>query len=139
MEACVGALSLFRAASYSIVSGLRFIFPFSVDDPRWLFRFCQVGIKPHHKSRDKQHSLESMPGSRIAVSCVGFFFSPGRSWLVSKVAVLLDIPIGECLVSVSPFCHPVQIQGVHACAQAWRACRAYDLFALGEKVMSVAV
>lgn len=117
METCVGALSLFRAASYSIVSGLHFIFPFSVDDPRWLFCFCQLGIRPHDKSRDKQHlSLESMPGSRIAVSCVGFFFPPGRSWLVSKVAVLLDIPISECLASVSPFCHPVQIQGVYACA-----------------------
>lgn len=33
------ALSLFRAASYSIVSGLYFIFPFSVDDIGWLFAF----------------------------------------------------------------------------------------------------
>lgn len=41
MEACVGALSLFRAASYSIVSGLRFIFPFSLMTLGGFFAFVK--------------------------------------------------------------------------------------------------
>lgn len=54
-EVCVGAVSLFRAASYSIVSGLHFIFPFLVDDIGWLFAF--VNWEKSHTTREGTSSV----------------------------------------------------------------------------------